>query len=244
MNECINTHTKYASFFFFQEKCMDDDDDGWSDDGDEYDKYVLPPCLLHGVRLCMMNGSVDIGYSPTTDGYGNVDMCVTIIINYPNEFLVLNKTETADLFTAVRSWNYSHSIGSPRRVFTGCNDILNGQCIIKKKIGDVYTITATSDEGDIQVINEFKHEDMVKLWEMRWIIEGRIECMQLDVRNIIAKIEDFADKYRNNPDRIIEDASSWSCDSIFVEIACNFMQFFNNFIVEKNNVVDDEEEEE
>lgn len=246
---------KYA--YFFQDKCMDGDvdgngeasgddgsGDGWfSGDDDDYDEYI-PPRLLLGVRLFMLNGSVDIGYVPTTDGYGNADAIVTIIINYGREFLVLNRSEATEFFFTIYRWYHYLQNNDPRRTFNGYNDHLIGNCVIRKHIGEMYSITFTSNEGEIQTINKFKHEDMLKIYEMRWIIDGRIDFMQSMARDIIDEIEKYADKYRDNPQQILHDSHYYSCDGIVVEIACNFMEYFLDFIVEKNNAVDDEQQQE
>lgn len=68
---------------------------------------ISAPCLLNGVRLCLINGTIDIGYSPRTGEHGNA-----VIVNYGYDFIILNKFEMAELFDVVRIVKHYHSIGA------------------------------------------------------------------------------------------------------------------------------------
>lgn len=118
---------------------------------------------------------------------------------------------------------------------------MNGEWMIKMQPGDVYIIIFASNEGEIQTIPNFKHEDLMKLVDLEIIIDGRIEYINLGLRDIVEKIEGYADKYSDNPERILDVAACWSCDSILVELACNFTQFFVDLITETKNTFDEEQ---
>lgn len=191
----------------------------------------------------MINGSVDIGYYPQTDGYGNADVSVRIIINYGREFIVLNESEMTELLDVVENVKYRHSIGDLQRVFNGKNGGINGEWLIKKQPYDRYIIIFTSNEGENQTIPYFMHEDMMKLIDLKFIIEGRIECMSFGLREIVEKIEGYADKYSNNPYKIFDDADCWFSDRVVVELTCNFMEFFISLITETKNAAGEHQHE-
>lgn len=76
---------------------------------------------------------------------------------------------------------------------------------------------------------------MMKLIDLKFIIEGRIDYMTFGLREIVEKIEGNGDKYSNNPYKIFDEANCWSSDSVVVELTCNFMEFFISLITETKN---------
>lgn len=191
------------------------------------------------VRLFTTNGSVEIGYIPTTDGYGNAEVDVTIMINHGRQFLVLNAAEMDELLFAVYRWYHYRRIGDQQRSVHGYHNHINGECVVSQNDGDDFSITFTCNEGTIQTLTNLKYEDIHKIHELRWIIQSRIEFYQIMGREIVDEIEKFADKYRSEPQRILRDASNYLCDGVLVEIAMNFFKFFADFINEKMNSAND-----
>lgn len=238
LNTYLPFYSSSITFLLFFQKRSDDAE--WSDDSEEFVGLASAPTLLRSVRLRMINGSVDVGYSVRTDGFGNAEVCVTVILNYGSDYIILNEFEMADLFDIVRSVKNYHLIGSYRRIFNGNENSKNGEWTIKKQPGDTYIVIFTSNEGGIQTIPYFKHEDLMRLADLEMVIDGRMEYMNYGVEEIVERIEGYADKYKDKPSKILDVAACWSCDDLLVELATNFMQVFIEIIEETKKTIEEE----
>lgn len=149
-----------------------------------------------------------------------------------------------EFMRVVEDVKYSHSAGSPRRAFNSKKGGQNGEWQIIKHTDDQYNIIFTSNEGEVQTIPYFMLEDIMKLVDLQYIIDGRIDLLTFGLREMIEKIEGYVDKYSNDPYKILHDADSWSSDGVIVELACNFIEFFITLVRETKNTTDEPQQHE
>lgn len=235
----MNSH--YFSFFFPQ--VLDGDDDEWS----EYEfsnAKAVPPKLLHVTRFFLSHGSIDIGYLPTTDGYGNVDVSVAIIITYGDNFIVLNKDEQSRLFDSISWWWFAQNDATSRKLFPSdrklfyTNDPENGKFVVEKVNEEFLHIIVTLNECDEEGINDIKTADMDRMFKLNYIIKAKIDALLFNTRKIIEEIESLTDEYSANPHGLFRHAEHWWCDNeTQIQIAANFMDFFTELIdeIKKNS---------
>lgn len=188
--------------------------------------------MLNTSRFYLKYGSIDVGYIPNTNGYGNVELALTIVIVYGSEFMVFTRHEVNTLLEVVRSWKYSECNQTGRDNFNNSDEY--GEFFVDK-IDGKFRLIHTSAEGDITGINAFELRDMRRLANIKDIIESQIEAMDFNKKYVIEQIEGLADKYRFDIPKFIRDAAySLRSDDIIVEIAANFMKFFIEIVREIN----------
>lgn len=89
-----------------------------------YEHHIPAPRVLNPLRLFFpYTGWVDVGYNPSSDGYGNADVEILTVIQYKNYWLSLNET---DLFANKKKLRIlMDSILNSVRVMAVCSTLLN-----------------------------------------------------------------------------------------------------------------------
>lgn len=189
--------------------------------------------MLKASRFYLKYGAIEIGYIPTSDGYGNVELDLTIIITYGCEFMALTHREVNALLNVVNSWKYAE------RYQTGCDNFNSSDEygeFFAEQIDGKFRLIHTSAEGDITGINGFEIRDMRRLANIIDIIESQIDAMAFDKKNVTEEIEELVDKYRFDIPKFIRDAAYWLRSSdLIAEIAANFLKFFSEIVRESND---------
>lgn len=191
-------------------------------------------------RFYLLHGTIDVGYIPNTDGYGNVDVGITIVFTYGSEYMVLNKDEIEALFNTITMWDIYRKSAYLSLHDKGIYDDENGygKFIAKKIDEEHFHLIHTSNEGELTGINDFKTTDMEKLFDIHRIVRAKVHFMAYKARHIIDEIDKIAFKYRDNTKLLIYDASNWgNINDTLIEIAGNFMDFYGCLVREMNNNV-------
>lgn len=65
-----------------------------------YAGKIPVPRMLNGFRFFMpYSGWMEVGFAPKSDGFGNADVDVTIVIEYERYWLSLNEAELTSIFS-------------------------------------------------------------------------------------------------------------------------------------------------
>lgn len=201
----------------------------------EYDEdYVPPPRLLNEIRLYLpYNGWIEIGFTPDSDGYGNAEITLSIVISYQDGWLSLNERQLTIFFIALREVGKYNDL--PGRRYLDGLEKRNERFHIRK-IQNYFNIVFVDGEGDVTTIQKFKEYDVIPMLNMEIIIAERIEAMKLQQSNVIEIIESTAINCIDDSSKILKLAESCFCHNVIVQLAVNHFYFFDNFITEKNEI--------
>lgn len=203
----------------------DDESNGWGMT-DIINEYIPspPPRLLESTRIFLSCGWMEIGFSPSSDGYGNADVTITIVIMYRDEWICFTDTAFIPFFNTLREANSLPIVDHTSDFSTDKFDMI--------REGDFFKITLSGAEGKQEVINQFVIEDVHLLLNKETSIASKIDIIRMKKREIVETIEDTAERYRGNVDGILLLTENMHCNGIIFEIGVNHFKFFTDFVAE------------
>lgn len=191
---------------------------------------VRPPRLLNVTRLFFGDGFVEIGLKPFTDGYGNPDVNIVVVINYNNKHLELNTDQLYDFFVTIRFVSSYESYAN-RRYFNYTGDYLAGKFNITRN-DEYFDIQLIESEGDTSRIEQLHADDLRALLKIECVIDGRIGNVGFDIEDVIGKISDIVEKYVENPNHVQISAESQHVDRTIPELVANHGSYLEDLIRE------------
>lgn len=175
------------------------------------------------------NGWVEIGLLPESDGYGNANVNICVVVSYNDGWIALKRNQLPNFFINLRN-NIQRYI--PGRVYYDeSDDYLNGRFNIERN-GDFFNIIFFDEDNDESYIENFAIEDLIPLLQMESIIAGRVDSISYEMQGVIGVIDETAIKCRHDASSILQLAESWSCDETIVQLAVNHFTFFTGFVAE------------
>lgn len=200
--------------------------------------FPPPPRIINATRLFLpYKGYVDIGLTPESDGYGNANVTVTIVIAYGRQWLALNPQQVAEFFVTVREIDSFGTVDG--QCYFDHEDSFNGKFRMQNNI-KFLEVEFTDEEGDRSRINEFDKDDVVGLLTMERVISQQITAVNTTMKDAIEEIEDIAFKCRGDAAAVKHMAEVWHCGKMAIEMAINHFTFFYSFVKELETASDDE----
>lgn len=200
--------------------------------------FPPPPRIINATRLFLpYKGYVDIGLTPESDGYGNANVTVTVVIAYGLQWLALKPQQVAEFFVTVREIESYGTVDG--QCYFDHEDSFNGSFKMQNN-NKFLEVEFTDEEGDRSRINEFDKDDVIALLTMERVISQQIAAVNTTMKDVVEAIEDIAIKCRGNAGNVKHMAELWHCSKITIEMAINHFTFFFSFVKELDAVSDNE----
>lgn len=177
------------------------------------------------------NGWLDIGFTPDSDGHGEVNLTLTIVITYKNGWIALNQRLLVNFIIALREVGGYNNLPN-RRYF---DELLNiNERFDIKKIDDYFNILFIDGEGDVTAIKHFDEYDVLGMLNIECIIDSRIENLKLQENDTVVAIQALAHECIEDHSKILKLSENQYANNLTAEIAVNHFIFFQELINEKN----------
>lgn len=189
--------------------------------------HIQPPSLIESVRMAFgLNAWIEVGFTPTTNGYGECYVTTSIVIAANNSWLCLNEMEYGAFSALIREDRDFMAVSGA--AWHGDSIEIDGTFEIDKR--EDWISISYKKEGNEDVIS-MSADDVIALLKLEKIAVGKMENIASVKSELIQRIETLASQCEDAY-KIKSLAEDWVSSDITRELATTHFDFFYDFVKE------------